>query len=128
MLLFHNQHTLAAAREVQEALRARFPAASEVAAASVIDISRVPRLLRSVVEPTLKKAYVEATKYIPSDLNAADYIIILPDWTGETSRAFGVRNVDKEAAIVVIDAEGRVAGSHQGSGLGQAALDFVERC
>ncbi|MBX7233956.1 MAG: hypothetical protein K1X65_06190 [Caldilineales bacterium] len=125
VLLFHNQHTLAAVRELQEAVRQRYPSAQEVLVASVADTSKAPRLLRGVVEAALKHAYAEASKFVPAGLDPADYVIILPDWSGAVTKAYGVGNVDREGEVVVIDGMGRLVGKHRGQQPGQAALAFL---
>lgn len=127
VLLFHNQHTLAAVRELQEAVRQRYPSAQAVLVASVADTSKAPRLLRGVVEAALKHAYAEASKFVPAGFDPADYVIILPDWSGAVTKAFGVGNVDREGEVVVIDGMGRLVGKHRGQQPGQAALSLLAR-
>ncbi len=125
VLLFHNQHSLDSVRDLQRSVRNRYPSAQDVTVASVADTSRAPRLLRGVIEAALKRAYVEASKFVPSDLDPADYVIILPDWSGEVTRAYGVGNVDREGQVVVIDGKGLLVGSYQGAQPGQAALSLL---
>ena len=127
VLLFHNQHTLDAVREVQRSVRERYPSPQEVLAASVTDLSHVPRLLHGVVETVLKRAYSEASSYVPAGLDPADYVVILPDWSGKVTKAFGVGNVDKEAALVVIDGRGMLVGGYQGMQPGRAAIEFLSK-
>jgi hypothetical protein len=125
VLLFHNQHTIAAVRDLQQAVRNRYPSAQQVLVASVADTSRAPRLLRGVVEAALNRAYAEASKFVPAGLDPADYVIILPDWSGAVTKAFGVGNVDREGEVVVIDALGRLVGKQRGQQPGQAALSLL---
>lgn len=125
MLVFHNQHSLDAVRDVQRSVRERYPSPQEVLVASVADTSKAPRLLRGVVEAALKHAYTEASKFVPAGLDPADYVIILPDWSGAVTKAFGVGNVDREGEVVVIDGKGLVVGKHRGQQLGQATLTIL---
>lgn len=125
VLLFHNQHSLDAVRDVQQSVRQRYPSAREVVVASVADVSKAPRLLRGVVEAALKHAYTEASKFVPAGLDPADYVIILPDWSGAVTKAFGVGNVDREGEVVVIDDKGRLVGKYRGQQPGQAALALL---
>lgn len=125
VLLFHNQHSLDSVRDLQRTVRERYPSAQDIIVASVADVGRAPRLLRGVIEAALKRAYAEASKFVPSDLDPADYVVILPDWSGQVSKAFAVGNVDREGHLVVIDGKGLLVGSYQGAQPGQAALSLL---
>ena len=122
VLTFHDQHALDAIRELQTAVRTAYPTAAEVLMASVADVSRVPRPLRRLVKPFMERAYAEAATYVPAGLDPADYVIILPDWSGETTKRYGV---GKEPYLVVIDRDGRVVGDYRGRDLGRAALALL---
>lgn len=122
VLLFHNHQTLDAVRPLQEAVRGRYPDAGEVLVASVADLGFVPRPMRRLAEKFMRRAYAEATRYVPAGLDPADYVVILPDWTGRVTEAFGVAGTGERAALVVIDREGQVLGRQQGGALGEAAL------
>jgi hypothetical protein len=49
-------------------------------------------------------------------------VIILPDWNGRVSRAYGARNTGRAAAIVVVDEDSNVALSYQGERPVEAVL------
>ncbi|MCS6842938.1 MAG: hypothetical protein NZ528_01240 [Caldilineales bacterium] len=125
-LIFHGRETADAVTAVQRAVRTAHPDPS-VTLASVVDLSAVPRLLRAAARPILEQIYDQAAQQIPKGLDPADYVFLLPDWDGSVTRAFGVRNQDKMAAIVVIDRQGIVVGAYQGPEPGQAALALVEQ-
>ncbi len=125
VLTFHDETAMGAVRELQETVRDAYPAASDVLMASVVDLSRVPRMLRRVVEPVLKQAYAEAARFVPAEMDPADYIIILPDWTGEVAALFGAHRSDKTPHLVVIDRAGRMVGSYEGKALAQAAMSLL---
>lgn len=125
VLTFHDHTSLDALRELQTAVRTAYPSADDVLMASVPDLSRVPRPLRRVVEPVLKQAYGEAARFVPAELDPADYVVILPDWTGEVAKLFGAHRSDKEPYLVVIDRGGRVVGAYRGKALAQAAMAFL---
>ncbi len=62
----------------------------------------------------LNQAYDRATDELPPGVDPSEYVIILPDWGGRVSRAYGVGNTGRAAAIVVVDEDSNVADSYQG--------------
>lgn len=125
-LVFHGRETADAVIEIQRAVRTAHPELT-VTLASVIDLSSIPRILHRMVRPVLEQIYDQAANEIPPDLNPADYIFLLPDWDGKVTKAFGVKHPDKTAAVVVIDQNGIVVGSHQGPNPGKVTLQLVEQ-
>lgn len=125
-LIFHGRDTADAVIEIQQTVRPRYPDLS-VTLASVVDLSSIPRLMHRVVRPFLEQVYDQAAQQLPKDLKPADYIFLLPDWDGKVTKAFGAKNTDKAAAIVVIDGDGYIVGSYQGPQPGAATLQLVEQ-
>jgi len=125
VLVLHGQDTAAASDQVNQAVRERYPLASDVMVASVVDLRGVPRMFRRFADGAMKKAYQKAAGNLPRDLSPEEYVIILPDWDGSVNKAVGVENVDKHAAVVVLDGEGRVVGVRQGDDLGAAATGLL---
>lgn len=119
VLVFHLRDTAPAARAVNRAIREAYPRPDAVTVASVLDLSIVPPLYWGAVGLELSRAYRSAVEELPDsmppDADPADYVIILPDWSGLTARRFGARDTNRAAAVVVIDAESRVAGAHTGA-------------
>ena len=126
-LVFHSRETLQAVIDIQTTVRPSYPDASVLTLASVVDLSRVPRLLRRMAEPILEQAVNQGYREVPDGYDPADYVFLLPDWQGHVSRSFQVRGADQAAALVVIDAQGMVAGSYQGPLPGPAMLALVQR-
>lgn len=126
VLIFHLQGTAPTAREINHAVRVRFPDPKEVLVASVIDLSIVPPVYWMTVGLVLASAYDQATRELPPDLDPADYLVILPDWGGRVSREYGARNTGRAAAIVVVDEHSEVALSYQGEGPVEAVLGALE--
>jgi hypothetical protein len=124
-LIFHGRESAQAVVEVNQTVRPLYPDASQVTLASVVDLRGIPRLLRGMVRPVLEQVYDQASQELPAGLNPADYVFLLPDWKGEVSKAFGVKDADKRAALVVVDGDGRVVGSYQGPEPGKAMLHLV---
>ena len=126
-LIFHGRETVQAVEDIQTLVRPEFPQASQLTLASVVDLSSVPRLMRRVIKPLLAQAIEDAYRRIPPEYDPADYVFLLPDWDGKVSKAYGVRNTDRVAAVVVIDSAGRITGSYQGPEPGPATLALVRQ-
>lgn len=126
VLIFHSHENGDTARRVNETVRDRYPFASDVVIASVADLKIVPRLMRGMVEKFLNNAYHEYSSQLPAGMPAEDYIIILPDWKGKLSKAVGVQETGKIAAVAVLSPEGEIAGVYQGENLDQVALNLLE--
>ena len=125
VLVFHLQGTAPTAREINRAVRERFPDPREVLVASVIDLSIVPPVYWLTVGLVLGSAYEQAARELPPNADPAEYLVILPDWGGRVSRDFGVRNTGRAAAIVV-DEDSNVTVSYQGERPVEAVLEALE--
>lgn len=126
-LVFHGRETVQAVVDINTAVRPLYPEPKPVVLVSVVDMSIVPRLLHGVVKPMLEQAYDQAARQVPKEYDPKDYVFLLPDWKGSVTQAFRVLHTDRAAALVVIDAVGRVAGSYQGPQPGPAALALVRK-
>ena len=127
VLIFHLQGTAPTAREINRAVRARFPDPKEVLVASVIDLSIVPPVYWMTLGLVLSSAYEQATREVPEDVDPAEYVVILPDWGGRVSRLYGVGNTGRAAAVVVVDEGSNVALSYQGERPVEAVLGALVR-
>ncbi|MGF1473460.1 MAG: redoxin family protein [Rubrobacteraceae bacterium] len=127
VLIFHLQGTAPTAREINRAVRESYPNPEEVLVASVIDLSIVPPVYWVTVSLVLGQAYEQATSELPAEADPADYVVILPDWGGQVSRAYGVRKTYRAAAIVVVDKGSTVAGVYQGERPVETVLELLER-
>jgi hypothetical protein len=97
----------------------------------VSDLRAAPRPARILVKGQIKKAYEGAVKAQDADLQAvgkparsdpAKDVIMLLDWSGEVTDQFGLEGVDKEAAAVAVDGDGKIIGSGTGDELGPQIL------
>lgn len=126
-LVFHSRETVQAVVEINTTVRPLYPEPKPVVLVSVLDLSIVPRLLHGAVRPALEQAYDQAAREIPKGYDPADYVYLLPDWTGAVTKAFRAKNTGKQAAVVVIDPQGRVVGSYQGPQPGPATLSLIQQ-
>ncbi|MGI8865915.1 MAG: hypothetical protein ACR2G1_04195, partial [Rubrobacteraceae bacterium] len=126
VLIFHLQGTAPAAHEINRAVRETHPSPDDVLVASVIDLSKVPPVYWLSVSLVLNTAYDKAAADLPEGADPADYVVILPDWSGLTSRKFGIRNTGRAAAVVVVDEDANIAGAYQGESPVEAVMQFLE--
>jgi prolycopene isomerase len=122
VLIFQTQQSAAAASEVHKTVRARLPLATQVMIANVVALGKTPSLFHGMIGKLLKRAYAQASASLPDGLDPADYVLIVPDWTGQTTRAFAVQGLDKAAAVVVIDRAGHIQGAYQGAHVAEETL------
>jgi hypothetical protein len=127
LLIFHGRNTAEAAREINGPVRDKYPEASDLFVASITDLHIAPRLLRGVVEAFIKDAYEEAVKELPNGWTPRDYLLLLPDWDGKITKAFGFDNTDKQAGLAALDRQGNVVGIYQGKDLVINALALLEK-
>ena len=127
VLIFHLQGTAPTAREINRAVRGRYPSPDEVLVASVIDLSIVPPVYWMTVGlVALGQAYEKAATELPPDTDPAEYIVILPDWGGQVSRAYGVRQ-ERAATIVTIDRDSNIASFYQGERPVETVFEILGR-
>lgn len=124
VLVFHLQGTAAAAEEVNRAIRSRYTA-GEVTVASVVDLSLVPTLYWGTAWIVLRQAYERTVSELPEEADPEEYVVILPDWGGRITQAFGLRDTGYVAAVAVVDGSGVISGVHQGERPGETTLDML---
>lgn len=113
-LIFHLQDTAPTAREINRALRARYPSTENVLIAGFTDLCIAPLVYWMTVGMVLNTAYERTTEEIPPEMDPAEYAINGPDYGGFVSRRYGVRSTCRAAAIVVIDEDSNRAGAYPG--------------
>lgn len=126
VLIFHLQGTAPTAREINRAVRERYPSPEDVLIASVIDLSIVPPVYWMTVGLVLNQAYERSIAEIPGGFDPVEYVIICPDYGGFVSRRYGARNTGRAAAITVVDRASRVAGSYQGARPVETVLEMLD--
>ena len=97
---------------------------------AVGDMAGLPRAARALVKRQLKRRYKDAAEAAAAQLQAAgkpvppapELVIMLPDWEGTVANSFGLAEVERDAAMVLIDPEGNVRGYGRGD---QAAQQIM---
>lgn len=124
VLVFHLQGTASAAESMNRAVRGRYTS-GEVTVASVVDLSLVPTLYWGTVWIVLRQAYEKTAAELPPSVDPEEYVMLLPDWDGRSTRSFGLRDTGR-VAVAMIDGDGWVSGVHQGEGLAELVLEWLE--
>jgi hypothetical protein len=127
VLIFHGRNTAEVSEKLNGPLRDRYPEASDLLVASILDLHVAPRLLRGVVEAFIRDAYEEACQKLPDYWPPRDYLLLLPDWDGKLTRAFGFKDTDKAAGVAVLNHQGRVIGTYQGADLVEKTLSLLDK-
>jgi hypothetical protein len=127
LLLFHGRSNAEASQNVNAPVRDKYPLASTVLVATVMDLHIAPRPLRGVVEAFIRNAYEEACQKLPTGWSPRDYLLLLPDWDGSLTKKFGFKDTDHTAGVVVLDRQGKVVGAYQGKDLAAQALAMLKK-
>jgi all-trans-retinol 13,14-reductase len=116
VLLFHTQETADQAAAVNSSLRAQgqYKNCDALFIANIVDLRTVPKLFRGFAEKAMKESYERAASALPPEVDPKDYVLILPDWDGSTTKAFGLKDTNKAAALAVLNECGAVIGTYQG--------------
>jgi hypothetical protein len=125
LLVFHDQNTVDKVQAMQQAVRMQYSDARQLRIASVVNMKPVPVFLRSTAESVMKGSYSKAAAAMPPGLDAADYVVILLDWDGKVSQAYGAHKIERRPRLVLLDASGAVRGIHQGVEIEQETLAML---
>jgi hypothetical protein len=112
---------------VRDAVRERWPEASDVLVINLADGRPFPRLIRKIAEQIMKSSYNSAVAHLKPGRRPEDYVLIVPDWEGAVLTALGLEDVSKTIAVAVIDKQGDVIGVYQGDDPPSHAVALLER-
>jgi hypothetical protein len=133
VILFGARNTGEQAGEIAQTIWAHF-APDELPIVSVIDLNGIPRIMRPVAKSMVEKAYKDTVHGVTAQLqqlnhpvpaDPSEMVVMLMDWDGKVTSSYGVGDVDKEAAAVVVDDTGVILGSASGAGAGNEALALL---
>jgi hypothetical protein len=127
VLLFHTQETAEQAAQVNLAVRQveDYADPSQLLIANVVDLHAVPKLFRGFAENAMRDSYKQAASALPREANPADHVLILPDWDGNVTKSVGLKDVNKDAGVAVLDADGHIVGVSQGKDASKTTLGFL---
>jgi hypothetical protein len=126
LLICMTQESQQAAEAIEEAARARWPLASDLLIAYVIDLRSVPGLFRKVAENILASEYSKAVEALNTDQVPEDYVVLLPDWQGEAIQALGFDGGTHAPGVAVLTSHGGVVGK-LGSAAAEDAAALIEQ-
>ena len=126
VLFFLWRDTIHLAEEINLGVRRRYPLASQLLVANLADLRGVPGLLHRAVRREMDKGYRDIAARLPAGMNPADYVLIVPDWKGQATRAVGLPSPLRHPALAVLGRGGLLLGVHQGNDLSEAALRILE--
>lgn len=127
VLIFHGRGNSDASEVVNTSVRDKYPKASSVLVATIMDLHIAPRLLRGVVEAFIDNAYNEACKKLPKGWTPREYLLLLPDWDGKLTKSFGIQNSDHTAGVAVLDSAGKIVGIYQGKNLAAECMALLAK-
>ncbi len=126
ILLFADYNTGRATRDVVIGIRRHYPDFTRLPIAIIVDLHVVPKIFRGTAERVMENAYRDAATEVPDNFDAADHLILLPDWTGEIVRAYNIGDVSKLIHLVAVSPESTIHASYQGPNLLPVALKFID--
>ena len=129
VLLFHTADTSEDAERINKAVRAvdEYQACTSITIANVVDLHSVPKLFHSFAEKSMRDSFDKASRSIPKGQDPQDYVIILPDWDGKTTKGFGLGDTSKVVGLAVLDEQGGVVGTYQGNEPERNALELLQK-
>ncbi len=119
VLVFHGNKTQDAPKAVGKAVRAAHPGHDDVLVANIVNLKAYGGLFKKAAEAMLKQTYQKLAEKVDP---AEEYVVLCADWDNSVGPKFGFEDSDREAGVVVLDADGTVLGAASGDGLEDAAL------
>jgi hypothetical protein len=127
LLVCHGQESADEATQVHTAVREKYPLASTLMTASLVNLKIVPRMFRGIAESAIRKAYNDNAGKLIKGQDAKEYIVVLPDWDGSVTAALGLRNTASNAGVAILDGAGSLLERYQGSDLASMAISLLEK-
>lgn len=97
---------------------------------SILRLAGVPKMARPLAKRDLKKVYEQASGEAVADRQArgalvgdpARLVVMLCDWDGSVSQAYGITGADDEAVAVVVDQAGTIQTVVRGADAGRQVV------
>lgn len=126
LLVFHGHAGSGTAVKINVALREHYPSVEQLLTASVVDLRHIPRYMRAAVELTLSAAYRQSAKEVPEHLDPTEYVVLVPDWDGKVTSAYGMDQRVNDVGLVLITSPWTIFDSYTGSDPLIAAVRMVD--
>ena len=125
LLVFVGYQTATKIEGVVSGIRRILPDPEKLSIINVVDLNNVPRLMQGAAKKIIKASYDQAAKQIPEGYDPATQLILLTDWKGKIGKAYGVRDVNEDLALVMIDENGRISNRYQGPEPEKEAMGMI---
>jgi hypothetical protein len=122
VVVFHGRDNRDAARALVQSVRNVYRHATSVVTVNVVDLSMFPRVLRRVVNSDLEKAFDAEAANLPGDRDPESHVIIVADYDGSLTRAWGVSDADTVVSAVVLDGDWLIRERSREPGLDHTVL------
>ena len=126
LLIFHGHAGSETAVKINMAVRDHYPAVEELMTASVVDLHHIPRYMRAAVELTLSAAYRQSAKEVPENLDPTEYVVLVPDWDGKVTSAFGMEQRVNDIGLVLITTPWTIFDTYTGADPLVAAVKMID--
>lgn len=114
-ILFHSRENQDEARAVIQTIRNKWRSAETLVTLNLVDLSMFPRVMRKLVNHDLGKVFEAEAANLPGDLDPESHIVIVPDFDGKMTKAWGVSDAATVVNGVVVDSEWKVCARAHGS-------------
>jgi hypothetical protein len=125
-MLCYAQATQTEAEPIESAIRARYPDATALVVAHVIDLRGVPSMFRGVAEKIMQSEFDKAARDLAPGQEAFDHVIVLPDWDGSFVTATGLSDVSERLGVAVF-ASSKLVGTTQEEPSIEHAFKLIEK-
>ncbi|MEO9256158.1 MAG: hypothetical protein ABI305_11485 [Tepidiformaceae bacterium] len=125
LLVLVAQETAGLVDPIFAAVREKYPLASQVQIATIIDTHKFPAILKKFAEGLMKGRYNESAKNMEPGKDPADYLLIVPDWKAAASKALGLTDTSEHLAIAVVAPGGKLIGTDQSADTAAAAMALL---
>ena len=115
VVLFYSRENQDDARGATQVIRNKWRDAQTLVTINLIDLSMFPRLLRKLVNSDLSKAFDVEAANLPGDLDPESHIVIVPDFDGKMTQAWGVSDAAQVVNAVVVDSQWRICARARGA-------------
>jgi hypothetical protein len=115
LFLCFGQETQAGRDAVEAVARGKYATPAELVVVYLIDLHKIPGLLRKVAEGVLGNEHKKAVESVPPGGDPAEYVIVLPDWKGSAVQALGLEDATRTLGLALVDEGGRVTWRYQGA-------------
>jgi hypothetical protein len=130
-VLFHGRENQDEARGILQVIRNKWRDAETLVTVNLVDVSMFPRLMRKLVNFDLGKVFDAEQANLPDDLDPESHIVIVPDFDGKMTKAWGVSEAATVVSGIVVDAGGqiraRASGPEVESVMMRALADALDR-